>query len=102
MALGFQNCCDVEDYFYVTGIPGSVSEFEIYYIETVEGDTLCGTYVELPTLDYQPITYDLIGMTAQTSCANCILLRNFLFSNFANKFFKYITKVESLYFKFNL
>ena len=74
MALGFQNCCDVEDYFYVTGIPGSVSEFEIYYIETVEGDTLCGTYVELPTLDYQPITYDLIGMTAQTSCANCILL----------------------------
>jgi len=74
MALGFQNCCDVEDYFYVTGIPGSVSEFEIYYIETVEGETLCGTYVELPTLDYQPITYDLIGMTAQTSCSNCILL----------------------------
>ena len=74
MALGFQNCCDVEDYFYVTGIPGSVSEFEIYYIETVEGDTLCGTYVELPTLDYQPITYDLVGMTAQTSCSTCILL----------------------------
>jgi len=74
MALGFQNCCDVEDYFYVTGIPGSVSEFEIYYIETVEGETLCGTYVELPTLNYQPITYDLVGMTAQTSCANCNLL----------------------------
>ena len=74
MALGFQNCCDVEDYFYVTGIPGSVSEFEIYYIETVEGETLCGTYVELPTLDYQPITYDLVGMTAQTSCSTCILL----------------------------
>jgi hypothetical protein len=74
MALGFQNCCDVEDYFYVTGIPGSVSEFEIYYIETVEGDTLCGTYVELPTLNYQPIIYDLVGMTAQTSCTNCILL----------------------------
>jgi hypothetical protein len=74
MALGFQNCCDVEEYFYVTGIPGSVSEFEIYYIETVEGEILCGTYVELPTLDYQPITYDLVGMTAQTSCSNCILL----------------------------
>ena len=74
MALGFQNCCDVEDYFYVTGIPGSVSEFEIYYIETVEGETLCGTYVELPTLNYQPIIYDLVGMTAQTSCTNCILL----------------------------
>jgi hypothetical protein len=74
MALGFQNCCDIEEYFYVTGIPGSVSEFETYYIQTVEGDTLCGTYVELPTLDYQPITYDLIGMTAQTSCSTCISL----------------------------
>ena len=74
MALGFQNCCDIEEYFYVTGIPGSVSEFETYYIQTVEGDTLCGTYVELPTLDYQPITYNLIGMTAQTSCSTCISL----------------------------
>lgn len=74
MAFGFQNCCDIEDYFYVNGIPGSVSEYEIYYIETVQGDTLCGTYVELPELFYQPITYDLVGMTAQTSCANCILI----------------------------
>jgi hypothetical protein len=74
MALGFQNCCDIEDYFYVNGIPGSVSEYEIYYIETTQGETLCGTYVELPELFYQPVTYDLIGMTAQTSCANCILL----------------------------
>lgn len=74
MALGFQNCCDIEDYFYVNGIPGSVSEYEIYYIETTQGETLCGTYVELPELFYQPITYDLVGMTAQTSCANCISL----------------------------
>ena len=74
MALGFQNCCDIEDYFYVNGIPGSVSEYEIYYIETTQGETLCGTYSELPELFYQPITYDLVGMTAQTSCANCILL----------------------------
>lgn len=74
MALGFQNCCDIEDYFYVNGIPGSVSEYEIYYIETTQGETLCGTYVELPELFYQPITYDLIGMTAQTSCATCISL----------------------------
>ena len=74
MALGFQNCCDIEDYFYVNGIPGSVSEYEIYYIETTQGEKLCGTYVELPELFYQPITYDLVGMTAQTSCANCILL----------------------------
>lgn len=74
MALGFQNCCDIEDYFYVNGIPGSVSEYEIYYIETTQGETLCGTYSELPELFYQPITYDLVGMTAQTSCTNCILL----------------------------
>ena len=74
MALGFQNCCDIEDYFYVNGIPGSVSEYDIYYIETTQGETLCGTYSELPELFYQPITYDLVGMTAQTSCANCILL----------------------------
>jgi len=67
MAFGFQNCCDIEDYFYVNGIPGSVSEYEIYYIETVQGNTLCGTYVELPELFYQPITYDLVGMTAQTA-----------------------------------
>lgn len=74
MALGFQNCCDVEEYFYVNGIPGSVSEFEVYYIETEQGDNLCGTYVELPELFYQPQTYDLIGMTAQTSCVTCITL----------------------------
>lgn len=74
MAFGFQNCCDIEDYFYVNGIPGSVSEYEIYYIETVQGETLCGTYVELPELFYQPSTLDLVGMTAQTSCANCISL----------------------------
>lgn len=74
MALGFQNCCDVEEYFYVNGIPGSVSEFEVYYIETEQGDNLCGTYVELPELFYQPQTYDLIGMTAQTSCATCITI----------------------------
>ena len=74
MAFGFQNCCDIEDYFYVNGIPGSVSEYEIYYIETTQGDMLCGTYVELPELFYEPLIYDLVGMTAQTSCANCILL----------------------------
>lgn len=74
MALGFQNCCDSDEYFYVLGIPGSVSEFEIYYIQTSEGETLCGTYVEIPAINYQPPVYNLVGMTAQTSCANCILL----------------------------
>jgi len=74
MALGFKNCCDSNEYFYLTGIPGYVSEFEIYYIETLEGEIFCGEYVEIPALNYQPTTYNLIGMTGQTSCPNCILL----------------------------
>lgn len=74
MALGFKNCCDSNEYFYLTGIPGYVSEFEIYYIETLEGEIFCGEYVEIPALNYQPTTYNLIGMTGQTSCSNCILL----------------------------
>ncbi len=51
-----------------------MSEFEIYYIETLEGEIFCGEYVEIPALNYQPTTYNLIGMTGQTSCPNCILL----------------------------
>lgn len=74
MALGFKNCCDSNEYFYLTGIPGYVSEFEIYYIETLEGEIFCGEYVEIPALNYQPTTYNLIGMTGQTSCSACILL----------------------------
>jgi hypothetical protein len=74
MALGFKNCCDSNEYFYLTGIPGYVSEFEIYYIETIEGEIFCGEYVEIPALNYQPTTYNLVGMTAQTSCPSCILL----------------------------
>ena len=74
MALGFKNCCDSNEYFYLTGIPGYVSEFEIYYIETIEGEIFCGEYVEIPALNYQPTTYNLIGMTGQTSCPSCILL----------------------------
>ena len=74
MALGFKNCCDSNEYFYLTGIPGYVSEFEIYYIETLEGEIFCGEYVEIPALNYQPTTYNLIGMTGQTSCPSCILL----------------------------
>jgi len=74
MALGFKNCCDSNEYFYLTGIPGYVSEFEIYYIETLEGEIFCGEYVEIPALNYQPTTYNLVGMTGQTSCTACNLL----------------------------
>ena len=54
MALGFQNCCDGTDYFYVSGIPNTVSELEVYYIDTLEGLDFCAAYVELPELFYQP------------------------------------------------
>jgi hypothetical protein len=71
MAYGFQNCCDGTEYFYVNGIPSSVSELETYYIDTTEGLDFCATYVELPELFYQPKTYNLVGMTAQTDCTEC-------------------------------
>jgi hypothetical protein len=71
MAFGFQNCCDGTEYFYVNGIPSSVSELEVYYIDTEEGLDFCASYVELPELFYQPKTYNLVGMTAQTNCLSC-------------------------------
>ena len=74
MAYGFQNCCDGTEYFYVNGIPSSVSELETYYIDTTEGLDFCATYVELPELFYQPKTYNLVGMTAQTDCTECTTL----------------------------
>ena len=36
MAFGFQNCCDSNEYFYVNNIPNTVSEYEVYYIDTLE------------------------------------------------------------------
>jgi len=71
MAFGFQNCCDSTDYFYVDGIPNTVSELEVYYIDTLEGLDFCAAYVELPELFYQPLTFNLKGMTAQTNCTQC-------------------------------
>ena len=71
MAFGFQNCCDSTDYFYVAGIPNTVSELEVYYIDTLEGLDFCAAYVEFPELFYQPLTFNLKGMTAQTDCTEC-------------------------------
>jgi hypothetical protein len=71
MAFGFQNCCDGKEYFYVNNIPNTVSELEVYYIDTEEGLDFCASYVELPELFYQPKTYNLVGMTAQTNCLSC-------------------------------
>jgi len=71
MALGFQDCCNTSNYFYLNGIPATVSEFEVYYIETTQGENFCATYVNVPTLNYQPPTYDLLVMTQQTDCETC-------------------------------
>lgn len=72
MALGFQDCCNTSNYFYLNGIPATVSEFEVYYIETTQGEKFCASYVNVPTLNYSPPTYDLNVMTQQVNCETCI------------------------------
>jgi hypothetical protein len=74
MAFGFRECCNEFSYFTVTGIPGSVSEFETYYVRTVEGLNFCATYVQIPTLNYQAPNYILLELTQQTSCESCLAL----------------------------
>jgi len=72
MALGFQDCCNQYSFFNVVGIPSTVSEYEVYYIRTVEGINFCATYREIPVLNYIPPSYVLLEMTQQTDCAVCI------------------------------
>jgi hypothetical protein len=74
MAFGFRECCNEFSYFTVTGIPASVSEFEVYYIRTLEGLNFCATYTQLPTLNYQAPNYILLELTQQTDCNTCIEL----------------------------
>lgn len=74
MALGFQDCCNGLNFFLLAETPASVSEFEVYSIETQEGPTFCATYVNLPTLNYQPPTYNAISLTQQLSCNDCIAI----------------------------
>jgi hypothetical protein len=71
MAYGFQNTCDSDEYFYLDNVPGYVLVNEFYYIVTQEGDIFCGKYVNIPAVDYQIQTYNLVGMTAQTNAALC-------------------------------
>lgn len=77
MALGFQDCCNSSNYFLLEGIPATVSEFEVYYIRTVQGENFCATYVNLPALNYSPPVYTLLEMTQQgatallTACEVC-------------------------------
>jgi hypothetical protein len=74
MAFGFRECCNEFSYFTVTGIPGNVSEFETYYVRTIEGLNFCATYVQLPTLNYQAPNYILLELAQQTSCESCLAL----------------------------
>jgi len=74
MALGFQDCCNGLNFFLIAEIPATVSEFEVYSIETQEGPTFCATYVNLPTLNYQPPTYNAVNLTQQLSCDDCIVI----------------------------
>ena len=71
MAYGFQNTCDTDEYFYLDNVPGYVSVNEFFYIETLEGEDFCGKYVNIPEVDYQILTYTLLGMTAQTNASAC-------------------------------
>jgi hypothetical protein len=71
MAYGFQDCCNLSSYFYLTGIPASVQENEIFKIETLQGETFCGTYVKVPPLNYSVPTYTVISLTEYSSCDDC-------------------------------
>lgn len=71
MALGFQDCCNSASYFYLNGIPATVSEFETYYITTSQGENFCATYVDVPALNYLPPTYNLLEMTQFVDCDDC-------------------------------
>jgi hypothetical protein len=71
MAFGFRECCNEFSYFTLTGIPASVSEFEVYYIRTLEGLNFCATYVQIPTLNYQAPNYILLELTQQQNCDIC-------------------------------
>jgi hypothetical protein len=71
MALGFQDCCNSSSYFFLNGIPATVSQNEFYHIITLEGPAFCATYTNIPALNYLPPTYTLIEMTEYVSCDTC-------------------------------
>ena len=77
MALGFRDCCNSASYFYLNGIPATVSEFETYYITTSQGERFCATYLDVPSLNYQPPTYNLLEMTEYGSCNDCKTLNSY-------------------------
>jgi hypothetical protein len=72
MALGFRDCCNQFNYFFLSETPATVSEFETYYIQTIEGPYFCATYLNLPPLNYTPTTYNTVSITEQVSCDSCV------------------------------
>jgi hypothetical protein len=72
MALGFQDCCNGLNFFLINSVPATVSEFEVYNIQTQEGAVFCAIYVNLPALNYAPPTYNAISLTQQTDCETCL------------------------------
>ena len=72
MALGFRDCCNNFSYFYLSEVPTFVSESEVYFIVTDDGDTFCAQYLQIPSLNYAPPTYPLNEMTLFPSCQSCI------------------------------
>jgi len=72
MALGFQDCCNINSYFYLSDNPTFVSQNEVYFIITDDGNTFCAQYVNVPSLNYLPPTYSVLEMTQFTSCSTCL------------------------------
>ena len=74
MALGFKDCCNQYNYFYLNGVPGTVNLGDIYLITTSRNLEFCGQYVEVPKTNYNIPTYTVKQMIKQTSCNDCISL----------------------------
>ena len=74
MALGFKDCCNQYNYFYLLGIPAQISLNETYYITTTNGLHFCATYVNVPSVRYKVPTYSISQMTEYANCDDCLLI----------------------------
>jgi hypothetical protein len=72
MALGFRDCCNQYNYFYLVGIPANIEVGETFYIVTSNQLHFCGTYINVPSVRYKVPTYSVSQMTEYSDCTNCI------------------------------
>ena len=72
MALGFKDCCNQYNYFYLNGVPGTVNLGEFYFITTTRNLEFCGQYVEVPNTNYVVPTYTAKQLIKQNTCNDCI------------------------------